>query len=58
LNKKIAEKMKELEDYVGKNSKDIKRKLMSDSRNGTFFDFCDRSLLQFNNSGTYDAMQP
>lgn len=50
--------MKELEDYVGKNSKDIKRKLMSDSRNGTFFDFCDRSLLQFNNSGTYDAMQP
>lgn len=55
INKKIAEKIKELQDLDGKNSKEIRRKAITGSRNGTFFDFCDTYLLQFNNSGTYDA---
>ena len=55
MNQLISEKIAEAKLLELHKPKEIKRKIETGARNGTFFDFCDKYLKQFQNSGTQDA---
>jgi site-specific recombinase XerD len=55
LNQQITDKIAEAKSLELHQPKEIKRKIETGAKNGTFFDYCDNYLQQFKNSGTLDA---